>query len=1736
MECPSLTKGWNQIMAKKKKSNRSNKRKPTSSKPSEARKNVQRPSGKMRSSKDIMKGGGKGVNQPGLFDNVLTDATPASEAPYYKGPLFTMIDKISFAVSTVIAFFIYIKTLPPSVTLEDAGELAVAADYLGVPHPPGYPIWTLLAWFFQWVLDFSSYHGNPNPAWPIALCSAFFGALACGFLAVMITKSGRHIARGLGKSTDSIFRQTNWMPVGAGFLGMLVVYGFARIYAPLGLLFFGAVALALTLCFFVSFAFQKQIKPLTTAWIGSIAYGGTLAFILCMAQWSGNGMALGVVSLCVLGVLGFDALTSLFQQRDDLMSEQTAGVLALFGGIAGALLFAFTPVQWSQSVIIEVYSLNAFFMTLISLLTYVWMCRPEKHWLLYLVAFLFGIGLTNHQALLFIMPFLLVAIGTRSRDLFGRAIAFCLAGLSVYIFVKVLVHFTPTSGNFDPVGTKPPEGSLLETMGFTFEGLAAFAGVCCLALPVLYYVIKKDVRSMVTVGALCTGGVMMAMGLVSPFMNRILDPAQPRVGRQTFIAQDFVLMGLGALIFFAPLVFLRFRPKGYMPWARLYGMFTVLALGVAFLLYMPFSSEQNPPMNWGYPRTIQGFKHAVMRGQYEKISVTKNIKNTSGALSEKTGRARLAAYKRERDKRLTLLGPKGKQLVEAQSVFQQENATYAKIPASETAAKAAALERVNAARTAYTKLQQDQARQGFAVNRTVLQEYYTYDKRFKDQQAMQFSARQKALSTSEEKLTDAEREYIATEAELKEAERAYLRVPEHFEFFEEKLAATKRVDAAKASLAAMTAGTNVNVSAANAYTLAKNNIDNDHKAKFFFFYQMSHLFLSPKSQHVFAMVRQFTPWASLLALLPLMFVFKIDSLQRKWFFALAVAFLFTTLFFLIAQFPQLNNQDLFIKRVQYIQAHAVFAAFIAYGLIILCALLAIFLRFLRLPHIASTVAVAVIGIACTFFWPAKQIWVDQNDPKHLRDVGASALDGHDFGWQFGFYQLRGANGIILDKVYQAKKNGADLQYCLDQNALDYMAWSEMPADNVTALRSMVGDAVGGESDFKSYLKAMPEKDWRSERLLREATLVSAWKRQPTKAAINPVSLDILATKLPALNTSLLADLSAAGNLPETELQQRLATSGVAAADVPVVLEAARAGARYQTHKEVRFDAEAYARLTSLSNASTPALIASNRLEKLRYCIDTWVIDEDNFVEKVGIALGETPPQAEMDAILAAARHFYSEIPDFDPSYPPEMERDAIFYGGTDPGRFVPTYMIYSAKVREDVHLITQNALADSTYMNIMRDLYGDSIWMPSTWDSNRAFEEYSERVFSGQEKAGAEITFQGGRMQVQGVAGVMKINAILCEYQHEECRDQHAFYIEESYQIPWMFPYMKPNGLILQIHKEPVFLTQEDIQNDMRFWKWYTWKLTRDPAFKRDVIAQKTFSKLRGAIAGLYQNKAKDLDRLAAGGAEALGFTTAAEASEALKDYSEAAFKESVKLFPQSPEANTRYGSLLIERRKFDQVQKLMDDFLVLDPENKSAPRFKTSARQLKSLLAEMERKHAAAGNGQLSAQDAYRFCQSHYPNLKEHERLSKESRRLARGIRAEELLPLCRTLLSFNRDEDAAYAINQGTLRFSKDYRFYIESATVKMRSMDLDGVEAQLTKAIKASPQLALDQIKAEEEKRFRLLVQNGRLNQILSKALQGTQKPSTQPGGITPGGIMQNGRPSGVFPGGGSPFKSF
>ena len=100
------------------------------------------------------------------------------------GPFFQRTDWLSFGLTAVVVLVVYLRTLAPEVTLEYSGILSTSAKYAGVAQPPGYPVWTLYSWLFVTLLPFS------NIAWRVAVGSAVAAALACGLVALMVSRAG----------------------------------------------------------------------------------------------------------------------------------------------------------------------------------------------------------------------------------------------------------------------------------------------------------------------------------------------------------------------------------------------------------------------------------------------------------------------------------------------------------------------------------------------------------------------------------------------------------------------------------------------------------------------------------------------------------------------------------------------------------------------------------------------------------------------------------------------------------------------------------------------------------------------------------------------------------------------------------------------------------------------------------------------------------------------------------------------------------------------------------------------------------------------------------------------------------------------------------------------------------------------------------------------------------------------------------------------------------------------------------------------------------------------------------------------------------------------------------------------------------------------------------------------------------------------------------------------------------
>ena len=115
----------------------------------------------------------------------------------------------AIAVAAVVLLG-YVLTLAPSVTFWDAGELIAAAKTLGIPHPPGTPLFVMVAHVWAGILPVGEYAVRTN------LLSALFSAAGAGFFFLVVHESLR---AWVGHTDD---RQSRAIRVGTAAAGALL--------------------------------------------------------------------------------------------------------------------------------------------------------------------------------------------------------------------------------------------------------------------------------------------------------------------------------------------------------------------------------------------------------------------------------------------------------------------------------------------------------------------------------------------------------------------------------------------------------------------------------------------------------------------------------------------------------------------------------------------------------------------------------------------------------------------------------------------------------------------------------------------------------------------------------------------------------------------------------------------------------------------------------------------------------------------------------------------------------------------------------------------------------------------------------------------------------------------------------------------------------------------------------------------------------------------------------------------------------------------------------------------------------------------------------------------------------------------------------------------------------------------------------------------------------------------------
>jgi tetratricopeptide (TPR) repeat protein len=141
----------------------------------------------------------------------------AAPAPPPTPPLFRKIDWLTFGITFGVIWIIYLLTLAPEQTLEDSGELCTGAFYAGIPHPPGYPFWSIYSWFWTAILPFG------NVAWRVEVGESFAAAMGSGMVAFMVSRGSSMLIEGIEDLKGVAGKWENAIcAVSGGVAGMLV--------------------------------------------------------------------------------------------------------------------------------------------------------------------------------------------------------------------------------------------------------------------------------------------------------------------------------------------------------------------------------------------------------------------------------------------------------------------------------------------------------------------------------------------------------------------------------------------------------------------------------------------------------------------------------------------------------------------------------------------------------------------------------------------------------------------------------------------------------------------------------------------------------------------------------------------------------------------------------------------------------------------------------------------------------------------------------------------------------------------------------------------------------------------------------------------------------------------------------------------------------------------------------------------------------------------------------------------------------------------------------------------------------------------------------------------------------------------------------------------------------------------------------------------------------------------------
>ena len=275
----------------------------------------------------------------------------------------------------------------------------------------------------------------------------------------------------------------------------------------------------------------------------------------------------------------------------------------------------------------------------------------------------------------------------------------------------------------------------------------------------------------------------------------------------------------------------------------------------------------------------------------------------------------------------------------------------------------------------------------------------------------------------------------------------------------------------------------------------------------------------------------------------------------------------------------------------------------------------------------------------------------------------------------------------------------------------------------------------------------------------------------------------------------------------------------------------------------------------------------------------------------------------------------------------------VYAGGTDEGRFIPTLLTETSDGEHHI-VLTQNALADGTYLDYLKFRYSDQLAMLTPDESQSAFQSYladaQKRLRHDQDfpdepkqiRPGEDIQVTDGRVQVSGQIAVMSINELLLQNLLQKNPDL-TFALQESFPLKSLYAGATTLGPITELHAgDPAdALTPERAAQSLDYWRSTAQTLLADA--DTASAARDAYAKLILGQAGLF------MDRNLSGEAEQ-------------------AYQLATSLNPAYPESVFQYVKLLTDQKRFDEARQIVQTAALAAPDNTQFQSLLSNLKQMK--------------------------------------------------------------------------------------------------------------------------------------------------------------------------------------------